>query len=163
VLVVAVRPLLEVRRHRPVRPQGRTGLAQLPAVQGVGPPAADRALVVELGHVAASGRVVSRPVTHPDWCAGGHHCRAPLGEHRSEPMTFRASYGAQVVTMIRDGRNQEWAEIRAVVRLERGGGLVRDDARRLVLGVDLIIRDVLAGRLRRVKQAYKRLTGTTVR
>ena len=78
-------------------------------------------------------------------------------------MTFRASYGAQVVTMIRDSRNQEWAEIRAVVRLERGGGLVRDDARRLVLGVDLIIRDVLAGRLRRVKQAYKRLTGMTVR
>lgn len=93
---------------------------------------------------------------HPDWCAQDHRCN--MGEHRSEPMVFRAAYGAMVVTRIRD-RRADWLEARVMARLDPSAPLARDTAGRLVVALDLAVRDALAGRLARVKAQYRRLTG----
>jgi hypothetical protein len=98
--------------------------------------------------------------THPDWCAQGHRCA--LGEHRSEPLRFPAPYGALVATLVRAG-DRTHLEVHATVRLPPGEVRGRDVARLLLVGVDLTVRAVLAGRLGRVRAAYRRVTGVRVR
>lgn len=97
---------------------------------------------------------------HPDWCAQDHRCN--LGEHRSDPQTWHLTYGGLVATRVR-GAGREWLEVRLMIRLHPDTNLARDTAGRLVVGLDLAVRDALAGRLARVKDQYRRLTGRAVR
>ncbi len=96
----------------------------------------------------------------PDWCAGGHRCA--LGEHRSEPIAFPAPYGTLVATLVRGGARTH-LEMRVTVRLPPGEVRGRDVVRLLLVGVDLTVRAVLAGRLARVRGMYRRVTGVWVR
>lgn len=50
-----------------------------------------------------------------------------------------------------------------MIDLPPGAQRAQDLARVLLLGVDLMVRDVLAGRLESLRAAYQRLTGTRVR
>lgn len=78
---------------------------------------------------------------HTDWCAEDHRCN--LGEHRSEPLTFPAPYGALHATRIANPRG-EFLEIRANIRL--GHGVDRaDQAAQMLAALDLATRAVLAG------------------
>lgn len=55
---------------------------------------------------------------HPDWCAGGHHCTAPGGEHASEPEVWETSVGRMVATRYqRAGTGASRMELRVVVSL----------------------------------------------
>jgi hypothetical protein len=94
-----------------------------------------------------------------DWCAGGHRCTAPHGEHRSDPQTLRTGYGTLVITRIRGADGVDFVEMRAVARLPADEETAREMARALATGVDVTIRDVLRGNFQRVREAYKRLTG----
>ncbi len=103
-------------------------------------------------------------MTCPDWCARAHRGTAASGgEHRSHPHSWHTPYGALVATRLRgaDGRNR--IEVRLVATLPREEDRGRDTARMLVLALDLLARDVLRGRLGRVRDAYQRLTGARVR
>ena len=100
----------------------------------------------------------------PDWCAGGHRCTAAGGgEHRSDPHTWLTPYGTLVVTRIREARGQDRLEIRAVVDLPADQAAAHHLGRLLTVGVDLTVRALLAGRLARVRAAYRRATGARVR
>jgi len=94
-----------------------------------------------------------------EWCAGGHRCTAPLGEHRSDPQTVRTPYGSIVITRIRPAGQNDYVEMRAVARLPGDDEAAGQMARALATAVDVTIRDVLRGNLDRVRAAYKRLTG----
>jgi hypothetical protein len=93
-----------------------------------------------------------------EWCAGGHRCTAPFGEHRSDPQTWRTPYGNLVITRIRRADEIDYVEMRAVARLPADQDVAKDMARALALGIDVTIRDVLRGNFERVREAYKRLT-----
>jgi hypothetical protein len=93
-----------------------------------------------------------------EWCAGGHRCTAPWGEHRSDPRAWRTPYGTLVITRIRRADGTDFVEMRAVARLPSDQQVARDMARALATGIDLTIRDVLRGNFDRVRAAYKRLT-----
>ena len=100
----------------------------------------------------------------PDWCAGAHRCTAAAGgEHRSDPQTWLTTDGTLVATRIRRVDGRERLEVRLVAELPAGEHRARDTARLIVLAVDLVVRDVLRGRLERVREAYRRLTGARVR
>src|SRR5689334_15813758 len=79
---------------------------------------------------------------HPDWCAEDHRCN--LGEHRSEPLEFPASYGSLVATRILTRSGREVLEVRANIRL---GWTVNhsDQAAQVLAAMDLATRTVLAG------------------
>ena len=68
-----------------------------------------------------------------------------------------------MATRIRRADGRERLEVRLVAELPASEHRARDTARLLVLAVDLVVRDVLRGRLQRVRDAYRRLTGTRVR
>lgn len=102
-----------------------------------------------------SRKVKTCPV---DWCAGGHRCTAPYGEHRSDPQTVRTPYGSIVITRIRQADQTDYVEMRAVARLPVDQGVAQDMTRALATAVDVTIRDVLKGNFDRVREAYKRLT-----
>src|SRR5262245_56650193 len=92
------------------------------------------------------------------WCAGGHRCTAPFGEHRSHPQSWRTPYGNLVVMRIRWADGTDYMEMRAVARLPVGEDGAKEMARALATGIDLTIRDVLRGNFERVREAYKRLS-----
>lgn len=61
-------------------------------------------------------------VWHPEWCAADHTCnagRAPTGEHRADPVSFRVpGAGSVVLTRIRShDTGIEHAEIRLSITL----------------------------------------------
>lgn len=100
----------------------------------------------------------------PPWCAGGHHCTAAGGgEHRSEPQVWVTGYGALIATRVQRANGADWLETRQVIRLRPDVEIARDQAKLLLLGMHLTVLDVLAGKLGRVRQAYRRLTGVRVR
>lgn len=96
-------------------------------------------------------------MTHPDWCGGGHRCN--LGEHRSHPETRGLVAGTRILRA--SGRG--YLELRAMVPLPADEMWAADRARWAMWGVDLILRVVLAGRLKPLREAYKALTGATLR
>jgi hypothetical protein len=84
-----------------------------------------------------------------------------LGEHRSDLATWRTPYGSLTVTGVRAGQ-RDHIELRASIRLS--GQLPTEVAGRLLLvGVNLVIQAVLAGRMATLRAAYQRLTGVRVR
>jgi hypothetical protein len=93
-----------------------------------------------------------------EWCAGGHRCNAPFGEHRSDPQSWRTPYGNLVITRVRRADAADYVEMRVVARLPADQDAAKDMARALATGVDVTIRDVLRGNFDRVRDAYKRLT-----
>lgn len=95
---------------------------------------------------------------HPEWCAGGHRCG--LGEHRSDPETRGLVTGT---------RTESWAtgrghlELRARLPLPANPTAAEERARLAMWAVDLILRTVYAGKLEPLREAYRRLTGVSVR
>lgn len=79
---------------------------------------------------------------HTGWCAEDHRCG--LGEHKSEPLAFPASYGSLVATRILTRAGSEVLEVRANIRL---GWTAKhgDQAAQLLAAMDLATRSVLAG------------------
>jgi hypothetical protein len=135
-------------------------------MQGHRAEAALRSAVLDLGTRQAGGvEPVSVECRHGvPWCGGGHRCTAAAGgEHRSHPHTWLTSYGTLVVTRIRRADGRDRLEVRLVAELPGEEPRDRDTARLLVLALDLVTRDVLRGRLERVREAYRRLTGVRVR
>jgi hypothetical protein len=128
-----------------------------PGARGLAP-AAVRAQTRWMGTPPARGsrKVKTCPV---EWCAGGHRCTAPRGEHRSDPQTWRTPYGSLVLTRIRGAAGADYVEMRAVARLPGDEKVAAEMARALAAGVDVTIRDVLRGSATRVRAAYLRLTG----
>src|SRR5947208_16896324 len=93
-----------------------------------------------------------QPKTCPvDWCAGGHRCTAPHGEHRSDPQAWRTPYGTLVITRIRRADGIDFVEMRAVARLPADQEVAKDMARALATSVYVTIRDVLRRSYRRDK------------
>lgn len=101
-------------------------------------------------------RAVTR---HPEWCGRGHRCG--LGEHRSDPATWRTGYGGLTAARVR--READHIEVRLTVRLPAGEQRAGDVARLVVRAVDLAVRLAVAGHRRWLGAAYQRLTGVRVR
>ncbi len=78
---------------------------------------------------------------HTDWCAGGHRCAA--GEHRSDPITIRHSYGPMVLTRVLSRTGAEWLEVRLSIQFTPRLGLASALIRRLAGGLDCAARAAL--------------------
>lgn len=94
---------------------------------------------------------------HTDWCAGGHRCG--LDEHRSHVEVCGLVAGTRILRA--SGRG--YVELRAMVPLPADDQAAADRARLAIWAVDLILRVVLAGKLKPLREAYRQLTGTQLR
>ncbi|GAA1779038.1 hypothetical protein [Luedemannella helvata] len=83
---------------------------------------------------------------HPHWCARDHSCTAytmPTGEHRSDLLVWQTDYGKFIATRVRTRTGKDRIELRAVVRLDPNQRTAHRQAQRLVVGMDLAVRDAL--------------------
>jgi hypothetical protein len=81
---------------------------------------------------------------HPAWCARDHACTAPVGEHRSDPLTWRADHGLFIATRVRKGDGRQQLEVRVVIELPGDEEEARVQARRLAANIDLSVYAALA-------------------
>jgi hypothetical protein len=93
---------------------------------------------------------------HPRWCARDHSCTAhtlPAGEHRSDLLIWATSYGKFIATRVQTRAGVDRIELRAVVKLDPDPRTARKQAQRLVVGMDLAVRDALVAAARRTGRA----------
>ncbi|MFC7484358.1 hypothetical protein ACFQX7_36040 [Luedemannella flava] len=86
------------------------------------------------------------PDRHPHWCARDHSCTAhtlPTGEHRSDLLVWATGYGKFIATRVRTRAGVDRIELRAVVQLDPNQRTAHRQAQRLVVGMDLAVRDAL--------------------
>lgn len=67
-----------------------------------------------------SAITVRKSSGHPEWCARGHHCTAPTGEHASVPEVWQTDAGRIVATRYRSASGRDRIEVRTVARLPEG-------------------------------------------
>lgn len=80
-----------------------------------------------------------RRLGHPDWCARDHQCAAPVGPHRSDPLTWRASHGVFVATRVQEPDGRQRLEVRVVVDLADDESAAHAQARQVAAGIDLSV------------------------
>ncbi|GAA1821610.1 hypothetical protein GCM10009682_47280 [Luedemannella flava] len=102
--------------------------------------------------------ITTRPARdgHPYWCARDHSCTAytlPTGEHRSDLLVWATPYGKFIATRVRTRAGKDRLELRAVVRLDPNQRTAHHQAQRLVIGMDLAVRDALVAATRPGRKA----------